>query len=180
MKIAATTSTAVLGFSILSKVHTRGNITNCFYEKNSLKPSFSYDFGNGNIYDIPCSDSCSCNGSGTGYTGCHLCCCGHVHKKTIRGKKATILPFFILPLATDCFTRLLLFLVPEELDLFFYGVILPCLQNFARRCFCNVSRGIANFVHPLKSGMVFTKFIHTFKLISRFHVKGLKKIGTKI
>ena len=89
-KLLATTAAVV--FSMLYQVHAKGYVTRCFFEGNSVMPSFSYDFGSGNIHDITCSDYCSCDGSRTGYNGCQKCCCSKAQKKTsVKGKEAAII-----------------------------------------------------------------------------------------
>lgn len=97
-------TTAAVVFSILYQVHTKGYVTRCFFEGNSVTPSFSYDFDSGNIHDITCSDYCSCDGSRTGYGGCQKCCCSKAHKKTrVKGKEAAIISISLLAFFTNHF-----------------------------------------------------------------------------
>ena len=122
MKVLATT--AAVGFSVLYQVHAKGSVTGCFFKNNAVTPSFSYDFGDGSIHDITCSDSnCSCDRSRTGYTGCQECCCSKTPKEAcVEGKESIILPVHILALIVHYFTRLLLlFLVSKELNSMFFS-----------------------------------------------------------
>lgn len=125
MKVLATT--AAVGLSVLYQVHAKESVTRCFFKKHT--PSFSYNFGDGIIHDITCSDSyCSCDGSRTGYTGCQKCCCSKARKEaSVEGKEAIIGPLHILALVAHYFTMLLLlFLVSKELDSMFFHAILQC------------------------------------------------------
>lgn len=51
---------------------------NCFFEKGATSPTFLTDIGGGKLVNISCTDAnCNCvDGKGTGYAGCHSCCCG--------------------------------------------------------------------------------------------------------
>ena len=47
----------------------------CKFKDGDSRPTFVYSMG-GEKIDILCSvDSCHCDGSSTGYTGCQNCCC---------------------------------------------------------------------------------------------------------
>lgn len=51
---------------------------NCFFEEGATMPTFSTDIGGGKVVNISCTTAnCNCiDGKGTGFAGCHSCCCG--------------------------------------------------------------------------------------------------------
>ena len=81
-ELSVATLLAVMSFIYSTPVGNEQTRDTCFFKDGVKTPYFLYYLTNEQFIEIGCSrDTCLCDGSNTGYTGCQSCCC------TIREKR---------------------------------------------------------------------------------------------
>ena len=81
-ELSVATLLFVISFIYSTPVGNQQTTDTCFFKDGVKNPYFLYYLGDGQFVKIKCSrDTCLCDGSKTGYTGCQSCCC------TIREKR---------------------------------------------------------------------------------------------
>lgn len=83
-KLFVTLSFTVVIYNSSVPLNNEPDRDTCKFKDGDRRPTFVYSMG-GEKIDILCStDSCHCDGSSTGYSGCQNCCC--TVRERIEGK----------------------------------------------------------------------------------------------